>query len=81
MFFNYKNSDMTKALVLSLLYVYILCMYQINQSLSLTLFHSGDASMLDDRFSLMNEYFQRVIIPTYFQTSTKINFSFLFIFS
>ncbi|CAF4533205.1 unnamed protein product, partial [Rotaria sp. Silwood2] len=51
---------MIKNLRLSLLFIYILFIYQINQSLTLSVFHSKDVSILNDRFYPINEYFQKL---------------------
>ncbi|CAF1274374.1 unnamed protein product [Adineta steineri] len=51
---------MAREIVLSLIFLFILSMYQINQSLALTIFHSEPAPVLNDRLSLLKEYIHRL---------------------
>jgi hypothetical protein len=56
---------MAKQLVLSLISIFILSMYQINQSLTVSLLHSGHATILNDRLAPVDEYAHQVIIQLY----------------
>ncbi len=56
---------MAKQLVLSLISIFILSMYQINQSLTFSLLHSGHVPILNDGLAPVDGYTPQVIIQLY----------------
>jgi len=56
---------MARQLVLSLISIFILSMYQINQSLTFSLLHSGHVPILNDGLAPVDQHAHQVIIQLY----------------